>query len=65
MGKINAGLEYFFQTHEGKECPPVPEAERKSLLLQVSGETINRDYIKYIQTGTWGTTASELIRILS
>lgn len=66
--RINKAMDYFFKVHESKDTPQVvtdlDDKQAKAFLLEIGGETVNRDYVAYVQTGVWGTTSSEMVRIL-
>lgn len=63
--KIKEAIDYYFRVHEGKETPDISDYNKKELLIELAGETVNRDYIAYLSTGTWGNTTSEMIKIVS
>lgn len=64
MVKIQDAIDFYYRVHENRQCPCIPRANKKMILVQLAGETVNRDMIKYISEGTWGTTADQMLLLL-
>lgn len=67
VSKMKKAIDYYFRVHEkGKKVPHFSnDQEVVNVMGEIGIEILNRDYIVYVSTGTWGTTSSEMVRILS
>ena len=65
--KIIQGIDYYFSIHKnGKNNQNFfTLKESKDFLFSVAREIINRDYSQYIKTGNWGSSSSDLLKILT
>lgn len=63
---LGRAVDYYYATHEAgrRSATDLDLAGARELLRTLCGEAVNRDFIQYLTRGAWGTSSSEMLRIL-